>query len=92
MSKTLTITLPDAFERALVRAAVQANQSTEEVVVQLLTQTLMRLEASASVSDLASDPLLQLAGCIESDISDLADNHDYYIGGQALHNEMHGDE
>ncbi|MEO1210217.1 MAG: hypothetical protein AAFX78_11810 [Cyanobacteria bacterium J06638_20] len=91
MSKTLTITLPDALEQALVRTAAQANRSTEEVVVQLLAQTLMRLEASASVPDLASDPLLQLAGCIESDIPDLADNHDYYIG-RALHNEMHGDD
>lgn len=91
MPKILTITLPDALEQALAQTAAQANQSTEEVVVQLLTQSLMHDENSSPEPNPTADPLLQLAGCIESDISDLADNHDYYIG-QALYDEMNRDE
>ncbi len=41
--------------------------------------------------DLANDPLFKLIGCIHSDIPDLAENHDYYIG-QALYEEMHRNE
>lgn len=59
--------------------------------MQLLAQTLMQPEEPTLVLDPASDPLLRLAGWIESDIPDLADNHDYYIG-QTLYDEMDRDE
>lgn len=91
MSKTLTITLPDTLEQALAQTAAKANQSTEEVAVQLLTQALKSQEDLPTAPDPASDPLLQLAGCIQSDVPDLADNHDHYIG-QALYDEMYRDE
>jgi plasmid stability protein len=90
MTKTLTITLPDALEQALAQTAAQANQSTEELVLQLLTQNLIGQEtpAVANLSELLDDPLLKLAGCITSDVGDAADRHDYYIG-QAIYDEMH---
>jgi plasmid stability protein len=88
MSKTLTITLPDALEQALAQTAAQANQSTEEMVVQLLTQTLMPNSESKSEE---ADPLMALFGCIKSDIPDLAERHDEYLG-QALYEEMHRNE
>jgi predicted DNA-binding antitoxin AbrB/MazE fold protein len=37
----------------------------------------------------ADDPLLRLAGTIESDVTDAADRHDQYLG-QALADELHG--
>ena len=43
-----------------------------------------------SASDLANDPLFQLAGSITSNIPDLAENHNYYIA-QALYEEMNRD-
>jgi hypothetical protein len=85
MTKTLTITLPDALEQALAQTAVQANQSTEELIVQLLTQTLL------PDSEAESDPLMALFGSIQSDIPDLAERHDEYIG-QALYDEMYRHE
>lgn len=87
MSKTLTITLPDVLEQALIQTAAQANQSTEEVALQLLTQALI-LNVEPEERPEKVDPLMALFGCIQSDIPDLADNHDYYIG-QALYEEMH---
>ncbi|NJN57398.1 MAG: hypothetical protein HC879_07780 [Leptolyngbyaceae cyanobacterium SL_5_9] len=88
MSKTLTITLPDALEQALVQTAAQANQSTEEMVVQLLTQTLMPNSESKLEQ---ADPLMALFGSIKSDVPDLAERHDEYLG-QALYEEMYRNE
>ncbi|MBF2029828.1 MAG: hypothetical protein IGS48_24255 [Oscillatoriales cyanobacterium C42_A2020_001] len=88
MSKTLTITLPDELEQALIQTATQTNQSAEDIILQLLTQKLI---PSSPVSDLTTDPLFQLAGCISSELTDVAENHDYYIG-QALYKEMHRSE
>ncbi|MEB3210317.1 MAG: hypothetical protein VKL39_03150 [Leptolyngbyaceae bacterium] len=90
MSKTLTITLPDDLEQALTQAAAQANQSTEEAALQLLTHALTSNRLLKAELEEA-DPLMALFGCIQSDIPDLADNHDYYIG-QALREEMHRDD
>lgn len=93
MTKTLTITLPDALEQALAQTAAQANQSTEELVLQLLTLNLISQETPtvAVPLDLPDDPLLQLAGCITSDVGDAADRHDYYLG-KAVYDEMRQDE
>ncbi|MBF2079073.1 MAG: hypothetical protein IGR76_11280 [Synechococcales cyanobacterium T60_A2020_003] len=93
MTKTITLTLPDALEQALAQTAAQANQSTEEFILQLLTQTLIGQETPvvATPSELLDDPLLQLAGCITSDVGDAGDRHDYYLG-KAIYDEMHPDE
>ncbi|NJL49714.1 MAG: hypothetical protein HC929_22635 [Leptolyngbyaceae cyanobacterium SM2_5_2] len=93
MTKTLTITLPDALEQALAQTAAQTNQTTEALILQLLTQNLIGQEASVEATplDLSDDPLMQLAGFITSDIVDAADRHDYYIG-QAIYDEMHQDD
>jgi hypothetical protein len=77
MSKTLTITLPDLLEQVLAKAANQTNQSAEELILQLLAQTLN--PPSSSLSD-AADPLLKLIGCITTDLTDVAVNHDRYLG------------
>lgn len=85
MSKTLTITLSDTLEQALRQTAAQANQSTEELIVQLLSKTLM----TAGEED--SDPLVDLFGSIQSDVPDLADHHDAYIG-QSMNEELYRNE
>jgi hypothetical protein len=85
MSKTLTITLSDVLEQALAKAANQTNQSAEELILQLLAQTLN--PPSPSPND-ATDPLLKLMGCITTDVTDVAANHDHYLG-QALYEEIH---
>jgi hypothetical protein len=84
MSKTYTITLPDNLDQALTQILTQTQQTPEETILQLLTQSL----TPPLEPDLANDPLFKLIGCIDSDIPDIAENHDYYIG-QALYEEMH---
>lgn len=88
MSKTYTITLPDNLEQALNKALNQTQQTPEETILQLLTQSLT---PTAPPPDPKTDPLHQLIGCIDTDIPDIAENHDHYIG-QALYEEMHRDE
>jgi len=85
MTKNLTITLPDALEQGITQTAAQANRSAEELIVQLLTQTLIPMTVPES------DPLMALFVSIQSNVPDLADRHDYYIG-QSLYEEMHGNE
>ena len=87
MTKTLTITLPDALEQALTQTAAQSQTTPEQLILAALTQKFL----PPSESDLANDPLFQLAGSITSNIPDLAENHDYYLG-QALHEEMNGND
>jgi Tfp pilus assembly protein PilV len=92
MSKTYTITLPDNLEQALNQTLNHTQKTPEETILQLLTQSLAPALTSGRSEtidpDLANDPLFQLAGCITSELTDIADNHDHYIG-QALYQEMH---
>lgn len=89
----ITITIPPHLEEALN----QTNQSPEEFILQLLTQTLVPPDAPSAIvpnsklPDSTADPLFKLAGCITSDLTDVAENHDHYLG-QVLHEEMHRSE
>jgi hypothetical protein len=89
----VTITIPPHLETALN----QTDGTPEELILQLLTQKLMPTDApppivaNSTAPDQSPDPLFQLAGCITSDLTDVAQNHDYYLG-QALYEEMHRDE
>jgi len=91
MAKTFTITMPDDLEQALTAQAELLNKSPEEVVLQVLSQQLTTLLQSNLVHEVKADPLLQLIGSLSVDISDLAENHDYYIG-QSLYQELKGNE
>lgn len=91
MAKTFTITLPDDLEQALTAQAERMNKSLEEIVLQALSQQLKTLLQANLVQQVEIDPLLRLIGSLSVDVSDLAENHDYYIG-QALYQELTGDE
>lgn len=83
----ITINLPEALEQTLIAQATETETTPEQLIIELLSQTLIPTPLSP---DLTNDPLFQLAGSITSNIPDLAENHDYYIG-QALYEEMHRD-
>jgi hypothetical protein len=83
----ITIDLPVALQQTLIHQAAQKQTTPEQLIIQLLTQSLI---PTTSPPDLTNDPLFQLAGSITSNIPDIAKNHDYYIG-QALYEEMHRD-
>lgn len=85
MAKTLTIQLPEDLELKLNAQAKKLNVSLESLILQSLEQSVTQLELDQD------DPLVQLFGSIKTDIKDVADNHDYYIG-QALYEELRGAE
>src|SRR5262249_39747162 len=71
MQPSRTITLPDDLFESLARIAEQSNQTPEEVAIDMLIGGIRRYD---------EDPLLQLLGCIESDLTDVAEHHGKYIG------------
>jgi hypothetical protein len=84
----LTIDLPEALQQSLLSQAAQTHTTPEQFIIQLLTQNLI---PNTPPSDLTNDPLFQLIGCIDSDILDVAEKHDEYIG-QAISEEIHRDD
>jgi hypothetical protein len=81
----LTITLPADLQEKLTARAVLLNVSLESLVIQYLEKTAQQSYP------IKNDPLIALLGTIKSDVPDLADNHDDYLG-QALHKEINGAE
>ncbi len=68
MANSLTVELPDEVYEPLLARAKQTGKTPEEVVAECL---------AAVVQQFDDDPLLQLAGTIVSDITDVPEGHDY---------------
>lgn len=81
MSHPLTIEIPDAVFSRLQQRAKQLGKTAEVVATQCIEVIVVPPE---------EDPLLKLAGSIDSGPADAADRHDYYIG-EALAKEMRGE-
>jgi len=73
MSCTVSLEISDELYRTLSDVAARQNRSAEEVGAEWFQSTIERL---------AADPIMSLIGSVrsESDVSDWADRHDYYIG------------
>lgn len=82
MSRTVTLELPEALYAALVDKAQQQRSTPEQLIFDSLAAAFGNGAPPAE-----EDPLLQLAGCIETDITDIAERHHDYIG-QALLDEL----
>ncbi|MGA7497877.1 MAG: hypothetical protein WBX00_14225 [Isosphaeraceae bacterium] len=80
MSHSLTIDVPEDVFSYLNKLALQQGKTPETLAQELV---------STAVQELEEDPLLRWAGAIDSEISDVAERHDYYIG-QALYRELRG--
>jgi len=80
MSHPLTIDVPEEVFSFLNKLALQQGKTPETLAQELV---------STAVQELEEDPLLRWAGAIDSEISDVAERHDYYIG-QALYRELRG--
>lgn len=72
MAKALTLTLPDSVYHPLLTMADRAGQAPEQMISEWIENTVRQLTDE--------DPLLQLAGLFESDLTDISENHDNYIG------------
>jgi hypothetical protein len=80
MPRTLTIEITDDDYQQLQRWAAERSRTPEALAGEWL---------HGWVQVTASDPLLQLAGIVDSDITDVGERHDEYIG-QAIYDEMQG--
>lgn len=77
----ITITIPPDIETKLLSQAQHLNISLESLVLKALEET------AAQIPALDSDPLIALFGSIHSDVPDLAEEHDSYLG-QAIAQDL----
>lgn len=75
MAKTLTLEISDPIYQMLLKTAKQIGQTPEQVVLNWLENRVKQ-----SVNDPLNDPLLKLAGIFDSDLTDISQHHDKYIG------------
>jgi len=68
MSHPLTIDVPEEIFSYLNKLALQLGKTPETLAQELV---------STAVQELEEDPLLRWAGAIDSEISDVAERHDY---------------
>ena len=71
MGHTLRLDISDDLYEALRSRAEQKGTSLEQTAVERLAGSVMPVE---------DDPLLQLAGVLDSDLRDIAEHHDVYLG------------
>ena len=83
MDHTLKLDIPDDVYRPLLERAKQAGRTPEETAIYCLTAAFAGPQRLSP-----ADPLLELAGSVESEVIDVAERHDYYLG-QQLMKELH---
>lgn len=81
MGHAVTLELSEEVYQHLLKWAQQEGRTPEAVAAEYLTNVVLRI---------ARDPLLQLAGSVESEVTDASERHDEYIG-QALFKELRSD-
>lgn len=74
MAKTVTLELTDIVYKLLSETSAQSGQTPEQMILEWVEERIQQT---------IQDPLLQLAGIIEAEVTDVAERHDDYIG-QAL--------
>lgn len=85
MSNMVALEVPQELYEALQAEAQKKGQDPDTLAVEWLT------EAIRQASAIEDDPLTLLFGTIESEITDIAEQHDSYIGG-ALVGKLRGHE
>jgi hypothetical protein len=81
MAHTLTIDIPERVYDTLEKWAAQQGTTPE---------ALARDWVARGVIELENDPLMRWAGAIDSDVADVSERHDEYLG-QALRQEARDD-
>jgi hypothetical protein len=82
MSRILKLEIPDDIYEALLKYAQEGGQSPEDTAKRWLT---------LAAQNATGDRLLRWAGAFTSEVTDVAQRHDFYIG-QALHDELQGNQ
>lgn len=71
MAKILTLEIPDNVYKPLQKKAKETGRTPEQFVSEWLKSALKKF---------TEDPLLQLAGSFESEVTNVSERHDDYIG------------
>lgn len=71
MGHTITLDLSDDLYEALRQSAAKSGHTPEQTAAECLSKHLQPP---------AEDPLIALAGVLDSDLHDVAERHDYYLG------------
>jgi hypothetical protein len=82
MVHPLTIDIPEPAYRTLEKWAAQQGTTPEALARDWVARRIIELE---------NDPLMRWAGAIDSDIADVSQRHDEYLG-QALSQELRDDQ
>lgn len=82
MTHSLTLDLPEEIYQSLLKTALTNGKKVEEVAVAVLASVKKKKVA---------DPFERFIGSVRSDITDLAENHDKYIG-ENLAQDLNGNK
>jgi hypothetical protein len=74
MSQTVALHIPKELYEALRTEAAKKGRTPDALVVEWLA------EAIRAANRIEADPLVKLFGTLESDVTNIADRHDDYIG------------
>ena len=85
MGRTIALQVPENLYEAIRSLAVKQGQTADNLAAEWLGKAIRNAETAEQ------DPLVKLFGTIRSDVTDVADRHDYYIG-QALSQALHDGE
>lgn len=79
MSNTVALEVPQELYEALQAQAQKKGQDPDTLAIEWLTEAIQQASA------IEDDPLIQLFGTLESDLTDIAEQHDDYIGRALAH-------
>lgn len=79
MEHTLVLEIPENIYEPLAKTAQRTGQTPEEVAMEWLV---------IAIQSMLDDPVESFIGAFSSNISDWADQHDWYLG-QALIEQIH---
>jgi hypothetical protein len=79
MSNMVVLEVPQELYEALQAQAQKKGQEPDTLAIEWLTEAIQQASA------IEDDALIQLFGTIESDIPDIAERHDDYIGRELVH-------
>ena len=79
--------MTELLQQVIARVSELTDEEQDAIATQILATLEKSLDSTSAVPDPPQDALFQLAGCIESQYTDISINHDHYLG-QALQEDM----
>ncbi|NET48918.1 MAG: hypothetical protein F6K09_09370 [Merismopedia sp. SIO2A8] len=79
--------MTELLQQVIAKISELTDEEQDAIAAQILATLEKSLSSSSAVPEPPHDALFQLAGCIESEYTDISINHDHYLG-QALQEDM----